>query len=161
MNRKNVISKYFSTATFFIWFKTEPFWTWKINNSHNSLLGSVEKECFYRPMVKTYLSFFFRSSLKIDVKTLIFTHVVIRTTTQYVLGPNCSELPQISESHTQWLDLKLTSLPLSLNCNYISDFWTSWWFKPIKAFFPRWFKNGILLYNTISICLTSHVRSTT
>ena len=140
MNRKNVISKYFSTATFFIWFKTEPFWTWKINNSHiTACLAQLKKNAFIDSWLKHILASSFRSSLKIDVKTLIFTHFVIRTTTQYVLGPNCSELPQISESHTQWLDLKLTSLPLSLNCNYIFDFWTSWWFKPIKAFFPRWF----------------------
>lgn len=142
MNRKNVISKYFSTATFFISFKTEPFWTWKINNSHNwASLAQLKKNAFIDSWLKHIISScFFRSLLKIDVKTLIITLVMIRTPAQYVLSPYCSEPPQISESHTQWFDLKLTSFPLSLNCNYISDFWTSWWFKPIKAFSPRWFE---------------------
>ena len=133
MNRKNLISKYFSTATFFIWFKTqEPFWTWKINNNWaiTALLGSVEKECFHRLMVKTYQAASFRSVLKIDVKTLIITLVMIRTPTFSVRVPN---LPRsLSHKLNLWFDLKLTSLPLSLNCNYISDFWTSWWFKPIN-----------------------------
>ena len=88
-------------------------------------MAQLKKNAFIDSWLKTYQAASFRSLLKIEVKTLIFTHFMIRTTTQYVLGPNCSERPQISESHTQLFDLKLTSLPLSLNCNYISDFWTA------------------------------------